>query len=134
MSYRVFSLVVMASLLPALGYVTYQWIDVSVSYGYSSSGEDEALADGKRFRRLLLTALKGQDKASVLSLLTEDAKTHPDEHILIKDEGDSVSYEGQDFRFGEKGVLEGIGQGVGIPSRRACGGHDAPKNAPCTAP
>lgn len=134
MSYRTFSLLVMAPLLLALGYVTYQWIDVSVSYGYSSSGEDEALADGKRFRRLLLTALKGQDKASVLSLLTDDSRAHPEDHILIKDEGDSVSYEGQDFHFSEKGVLEGIGQGVGVPSRRACGGPDAPKNAPCIAP
>lgn len=134
MNHRAVFLLIIVVLLLGLGYTTYKWIDVSVSYGYASSGEDEALVANKKFRRLLLAALKGQEKARVVSLLNEDARAHPEDHILIKDEGRSVSYESQDFRFSEQGRLEGIGQGVGMPSPRACGGPEAPKDAPCVAP
>ncbi|QWT21278.1 immunity protein 58 [Bacillus sp. NP157] len=134
MSYRTISLTVIATLLLALGYVTYHWIDMAISNDYSSKGEDEALVSNKQFRRLLLVALKGQDKAHVVSLLNDDANAHPDEHILIKDEGRSVSYENHDFRFSKDGILEGIGQGVGVPAPDACGGPEDPKGAPCTAP
>lgn len=128
------SRVAIALLVLSLAYVSYRWVDVSISYGYASAGEDDALAESKRFRRLLLSAMKGQDKARVMALLHDDAKAHPEEHIFIKDEGRSVSYDNQDFRFSEGGILEGIGQGVGVPSPRACGGPEAPTDAPCAAP
>ncbi|QWT21255.1 immunity protein 58 [Bacillus sp. NP157] len=134
MSYKTISLLVIALLLLGLGYVTEKWLDMSVSYGYTSAEEKDLLAENKRFRRMLLTALSGQEKGRLVSLLNEDARAHPEEHSVIKDEGRLVFYDDQDFRFSEKGLLEGIGRGVGVPSPSACGGPEAPKNAPCLAP
>jgi len=131
MSYRAVSLLVMGLLVIGLAYVGYRWIDVSISYGYASSGEDEANANNKRLRRLLLAASKGSDKARVALLLKSDAEAYPNEHILIKEDGSSIWYDGVEFRFSERGILVGVGQGVGEPSPQTCGNPGAPTDRPC---
>jgi len=134
MTFRTASFFIIAVLAIGLAYVGYRLMDLSISYSYASSGEDEANADNRRFRRLLLEAWRGMDRSRVITLLQKDAKAHPEEKIFIKEDGRAIWYEDYDFRFSEKGTLEGIGQGVGVPSPKACGGAEAPSAEPCTAP
>lgn len=48
MNHRTVFLAIIVVLIVSLVYTTYKWIDVSVSYGYASSGEEEAMSANKR--------------------------------------------------------------------------------------
>ena len=88
--------------------VTYFWIDRSITLTYTSLSYDTAQRSVDSLSALIATEWKGMSETQVQRKLERLAAQLPNDHIVVKKEGETISFDQVAFNF-KDGKLDSVG-------------------------